>query len=166
MSSASSAFTKSLRATVAPVLREKGFSYDGRRTFRRLRHGEAIAQIINFQLGQRSLEGKFTVNLGVYVPEDFTPTRLEPTAEKAHEYSCSLQRRCRLGVLVPGRLSVLSGVPVLGALFAAQDKWWRFSGDQSETQRSLSLVVSLMEEYAYEWLEKATPPEAWHKDDV
>ena len=59
--------TSELGAVIAPPLREAGFSFDaGSKTFRRA-CAEAT-QIVGVQPGVRSLEGWFTVNLGVYHP--------------------------------------------------------------------------------------------------
>jgi hypothetical protein len=70
MSEASTTFDQELRAVVLARLRDHGFAFDGSRTFRRALGGGAIAHVVNFQLGQRSLQGRFAVNLGVYVEGD------------------------------------------------------------------------------------------------
>jgi uncharacterized protein DUF4304 len=98
------AFSENLRKLVVPALTEAGFAFDGSRTFRRLPSGSPCVQIINFQLGQRFMEGRFTVNLAVYNPEDAT-AQMQP--KLACEHHCSARLRQRLGVLIPGRLGRL-----------------------------------------------------------
>ena len=85
-------FSEHLRKLVVPAFTEAGFAFDGSRTFRRFPKGTTCAQIVNFQLGERFMEGKFTVNLAVYNPDDAV-AQLEP--QKAFEYHCSVRLRQR-----------------------------------------------------------------------
>lgn len=78
-------FSKHLRTLVVPAFTEAGFAFDGSRSFRRFPKGTTCAQIVSFQLGERFMEGKFTVNLAVYNPDD-AAAQLEP--QKAFEYHC------------------------------------------------------------------------------
>ncbi len=157
MASASEVFSRALRSVVRPGIQARGFVFDGSRTFRRVMPGGDVAQIINFQLGQRSLEGKFAVNLGVYVRGEVGANPDELTAEKAFEYHCSTPRRTRLGTLIPARIPALENVPLLGALFGPQDVWWVFSDDPARTEASLRTAVDVLERHGYSWLDGATP---------
>jgi hypothetical protein len=157
MSEAAKTFDHILRASARDALRERGFDFDRSRTFRRYPIPGAISQIVNFQLGQRSMEGRFTVNLGVYVPGEVpsNPADLQP--DRACEYHCAWKRRERLGRLLPRPLPALQNVPLLGALFGPQDVWWTFSTDAARTQRSMERVLALLLNRGLAWLDAATP---------
>lgn len=80
---------KSIRAHLAPLLREDGFTGSGR-TFRRF--GDGIAHVVRVQ--GSSYGGKFAVNLGVHplsVPLDACPN-----LRKMTEADCVLRRRLSL----------------------------------------------------------------------
>jgi hypothetical protein len=147
MSAQSLIFDRALRKVVVPALAGHGFTYDGSRTFRRVSPDGERADLINFQLGQRSLEGKFTVNLGVFKADD----RTEIAVRKAMEYHCPLQRRVRIGLVLPPRISALAKLPVVGFLFGGQDRWWRFSADEVMTTLEMQRVVGLVIEHGLAW---------------
>ena len=141
-------FSKHLRNLVVPALTEAGFAFDGSRSFRRFPKGTTCAQIVSFQLGERFMEGKFTVNLAVYNPDDAT-AQLEP--EKAFEYHCSVRLRQRLGFLLPRPLGAFARLPVLGFLFLPRDKWWR-AGDPEAIEKARNAILA----YGLAWLESKT----------
>lgn len=60
MTARSDMFNECLMEVVSPKLGEIGFKFDKSKTYRRLTNSHTIVEIINFQLGQRSMEGKFT----------------------------------------------------------------------------------------------------------
>ena len=153
MSVRASAFDKALRGIAVPALSTHGFKFDGSRTFRRLSQGGRICQIINFQLGQRSMEGKFTVNLGIFAEEDCPAV----SANGAHEYDCRSQRRTRIGALIPLRFPKLANLPFVGFLYGAPDKWWSFSEDESHTYEAVSTVVDTISAYGLGWLNTIGP---------
>jgi len=157
MSAASGTFDQALRSAVRDALQGQSFVFDKRRTFRKVIGGGAAVQIINFQLGQRSLQGKFAVNLGVYVPGDLAvnPPDLKP--EDALEYHCAPGRRERLGRLIPRPLPALQHVPWLGALFGPKDLWWPFSEDTRLTETSIAAALDTLRQYGFRWLDAATP---------
>ena len=66
MTARSDIFAECLNEIVSPRLIDMGFEFDKSRTYRRFVNDQTAVEIINFQLGQRRLEGKFTVNLGVF----------------------------------------------------------------------------------------------------
>lgn len=145
-------FSEHLRNLVVPAFAEAGFAFDGSRTFRRLPAGTPYAQIINFQLGERFMAGKFTVNLAVYNPDD-AAARVEP--KLALEYHCSARLRQRLGFLVPGRLGAFARLPVLGLFARPRDQWWR-AGDPKTVEEAKEAVFS----YGLAWLDSNTPNQA------
>lgn len=153
MSEASKSFDRALRSFVVEPMRNNGFTFDGKRTFRRPGVDETVMHIVNFQLGQRSIEGRFTVNLGVFVDGD------EPgiAPQEAMEYHCVWQRRERLGRLLPRRLHVLERIPVLGMFFGPKDIWWRFSSELTYTTAQLSTALAALETYGFPWLARMTP---------
>ena len=153
MSTRSDAFDNALRLVVVPVLARHGFEFDGNRTFRRLSADQCVSELVNFQLGQRSLSGKFTVNLGVYVDGDSPGINVG----QAKEYHCPHDRRIRLGHLIPAKLPVLAKLPYIGFLFDSRDKWWFFSGDISRLRATLSVVVDKIALYGLPW-HKASGP--------
>ena len=67
MAEISRVLDQQLRLVVLPTMNTRGFTFDRSRTFRRAMPDGSM-QIVNFQMGQRSMEGQFTVNLGVYRP--------------------------------------------------------------------------------------------------
>jgi hypothetical protein len=144
-------FSEHLRHVVVPALQNVGFVFDGSRTFRRLIAGTPYVQIINFQLGERFMEGKFTVNLAVYSPDD---AAVQVEAERVFEYHCATRRRQRLGLLIPSRLGALVRLPVLG-LFFPRDKWWQ-AGNPRNLQKASDAIFA----YGLAWLETNTPGRA------
>ena len=144
---------------------QRGFGFDGSRTFRRHLEGGAITQIVNVQLGQRSMHGKFTVNLGVYVPGEVSANPAGLTGRKALEYHCAFQRRERLGRLVPAPFPALQRLPLLGMFFGPKDIWWTFSAEPARTERSLRRVLALLMERGLPWLDAATPRAARENAD-
>ena len=137
MSSRTSAFDDALRKVAVPALSGYGFTFNAGRTFRRVSTDGLSCQIIDFQLGQRSMEGKFTINLGVFVEGD------QPglSVSRASLDDCHFGRRRRIGTLIPLRFPTLASLPWIGFLFGTPDKWWRFSADPSQTNAALSAAV-------------------------
>jgi hypothetical protein len=100
---------KTVVATIAPELKEAGF--------RKRRHAfnrpldDGMTHVVDFQMARfhppgtpelppfrLNLYGRFTVNLGVYVPEMLVDQRLAPKGW-VHEATCQLRKR--LGHLLP-----------------------------------------------------------------
>jgi hypothetical protein len=151
MSARASTFDRALREVAAPVLLAHGFEFDGSRTFRRL-SGETC-QIINFQLGQRSMAGKFTVNLGFFSDGD----RPGVSAARANDYDCLTEHRARIGALIPVRFPRMAKLPYVGFLFGIPDKWWPFSSDSSLTYISVSTAVDKIVAHGLGWLKVSGP---------
>lgn len=153
MSARTSAFDQALRAVAVPALAPHGFRFDGGRTFRRVSADGRICLIVNFQLGQRSMAGKFTVNLGVFADGD--GPGIEPN--RANEYDCRADRRTRIGALIPQRFPRLVGLPFVGFLFGAFDRWWPFSEDETRTRAALSTAVEAVVSHGLDWLAAREP---------
>jgi hypothetical protein len=160
MGSVDPAFTENLRRILAPALKDAGFTFDGRRVFRR-RVGDCI-QIVDVQVGNRFMQGKFTLNLAIYDPTtdaaDVEPATGLPSAAAAHgtrmvrEYDCDRKRRERLGMLLPVRFPALQKLPVFGSLFGAKDVWWSVSRSEDMDRAKDALF-----KYGVTWLEQHTP---------
>lgn len=86
---------ESVQSMVRPLLEARGYRLRAR-TFNRATH-EGLTHVINFQMGQRSLQGKFTVNVGVYVPEVADAYYGGPTRSFVQEPECCVRQR--LGML-------------------------------------------------------------------
>ncbi len=115
-----------VEASLEPQLRSLGFRHR-KRTFTRTTP-EGLAQVINLQMGRydppgtveipgfrENLHGRFTVNLGVYVPE-VAEYRGGPAVKKSvQEADCCF--RTRLGMIGPEQRDLWwdlsAGVPVL-----------------------------------------------------
>lgn len=95
-----------IQAKLRPLLKDEGYRVRGR-TFNRTT-ADGLVQVINFQMGsfdppgttyipglRENLYGKFTVNLGVYVPEVALHHGGGEAKSFVHEYNCCI--RARLG---------------------------------------------------------------------
>lgn len=142
-------FTRRLREEAAPALAPLGFVFDGSRTFRRFPEGRAGVQIVNYQLGERFLAGRFTVNLAVYDP---ARCAAQVDATKALEYHCDAALRQRLGLLTPSRWRALERLPVAGRLFRPKDTWWA-----ADDATAIAEAGSAVTAYGLAWLEAHTP---------
>lgn len=143
-------FDRAVRQLVAPVLVDLGFRGDRGRTFRRVSGDGTAAEIIDFQRGQRSLAGRFTVNLGVFFAGDAPAI----TVGHAREYHCAPARRARLGLLAPPAYPRLAAVPILGVFFQPKDTWWRFGPDYDQTGKRVSVALRLLMAEGIPWLER------------
>lgn len=145
-----------LRQAVAPALAAHGFRFDGSRTFRRLSDEGRVAEIVNFQLGQRSLAGRFTVNLGVFVLGDAAGVG----AGQANEYHCAPARRARLGLIEPPRFPRLAGLPYLGALFAPKDRWWPIAAEPARAPAAVAEALERILGHGLAWFRSVHPAAA------
>lgn len=113
-----------LQAKLNPTLEECGFRARGR-TFNRLT-SDGLTEVLKLQMGRfdppgtanvpglrENLFGKFTVNLGVFVPEVAEQCGGEATKSFVQEYHCCV--RTRLPVLGPER----------------GDVWWDIAADKA-----------------------------------
>ena len=95
-----------IQASVRPFLKDLGFQARSRAFNHRTSDG--LTQVIEFQMG-RNHYGKFTVNVGVYVPELYAYTFPDKKLSFIHEYDCWI--RARLGQVGP----------------EGRDIWWELS---------------------------------------
>lgn len=133
-----------VQSPVAAFLKMKGFTRRGR-TFNRT-SSDGLVEVINFQMGsfavgghaeipqlRPNLYGKFTLNLGVYVPEIWQVSMVKKGPGFVQEYHCSLR----------SRLSQLNGLQI--------DQWWDLSMDVT---RMTEEIIDLLNQYGLRFLEK------------
>ena len=147
MTARSEIFEACLDDIVTPELVSRGFKFDRSRTYRRLNADKTRLEVINFQLGQRRLEGRFTVNLGATSAEQGMNVELM----KAYPYHC--RHQSRIGMVLPPKSDLLKNLPWLGMIFGARDKWWRFSENKEFTMRQVDDVFKKILDYGIPWLE-------------
>lgn len=129
-------FDKSLRTVAKPALEKHGFKFDGRRRFNRIQNGKEIS--IEFQLGQRFMQGKFTVNIAI--------------GEQA----------TRLGIVRETKFSRFvnrlfgSFEPWWKCIFLPKDKWWKLGKSASRMDKSIVAAVSCIEKHGLPWLYRKT----------
>lgn len=132
-----------LEESLKAHLRGLGFRHRSR-TFTRTA-SEGLMHLINFQMGaydppgtveipgfRVNLYGRFTVNLGVFVPEVAEYLDGIRHGKTIHEYDCCL--RARLGTIGPEQ----------------RDLWW----DLSETGDVLSDVMERLSRDAFPWFDR------------
>lgn len=141
-------FLECLQQVVSPRLQALGFVFDKSRTYRRFSEDGCKVEIVNFQLGQRRLEGRFTVNLGVLTRAQADGLDLK----KAYPWQGSYQNR--LGCVRPPRSERLKDAPFLGMFFGRHDKWWRFSAEREYRSRRLDEACDMIVEHGVPWLER------------
>lgn len=137
----------------------RGFRYDSRsRTFRRTA-GE-FTQIVNIQVGVRSLEGRFTVNLGVFHPAFAAASAPAPDPARPMEYECLPECRARLGLLQPTAFTRFFQRRIRNPrsfiehwLVTPFDKWWRFGAGAVQVGAALAAVKRMLLERGLPWLD-------------
>jgi hypothetical protein len=108
------------QAQLRPFLEERGYRLRTRTCNRKSIDG--LTHVLNFQMGQRFLQGKFTVNLGVNVPEVWRTEFESEPRPFVNEAECCIRRR--LGTLGPDR----------------RDQWWKLPlGDSGMADLKLRL---------------------------
>jgi hypothetical protein len=116
-----------LKAKLQPTLKDYGFRARDR-TFNRTT-SDRLTQVVNLQMGRfdppgtsyvpglrENLYGKFTVNLGIFVPEVAMQVGRAPPKLFIQEYHCCV--RARLGRLGPER----------------RDDWWEIEDQESRAE--------------------------------
>src|SRR5687768_3910142 len=146
MASVEPAFTENLRRILAPALQDAGFTFDGRRVFRR--NMRDSVQIVEVQVGERAMHGEITINLGVYDPRIDSP---DVDRTGIREFHCDVQRRERLGMLLPPRFSALGRIPFLRVIFGPKDKWW-----SARKETGIDEAKQAFFKYGVTWLEQHT----------
>lgn len=129
------AFEKSLRSVARPALERHGYAFDGGRRFvRQAESGEDL--VVEFQLGVRSAEGRFTVNL------------------------IAGDRWARLGMVRPTRLARAVGRllgdrdPWWKGILLPKDKWWPIRAEQTAMDAVMAETLAAIEAYGLSWVER------------
>ena len=159
-SDAVKALERGIRQLIKPEMVSRGFSYESStRTFRRP-SGECI-QIVDFQIGVRTLAGKFTVNLAVFHPEYSDPISRELLPDGPRESHCLMEFRRRLSVLRDTPLTKFFRNRVRSTdsflkwwLVTPTDKWWSFTSDDVQVATALGLVRELLLARGLDWLDR------------
>ena len=148
-----------LSGLVAPALKGADFAFDKRRrTFRRKVGG--CTQIVYFQVGGRTMEGLFTVDLGVY-----HSIYREDSSSRAPEFPevCHCLVRERLSVLRDTAITRLfpawfrkSENVLKRWLSTPMDLWWKFNEDSENTLSSLSKALELFQSSRIPWFDANT----------
>jgi len=100
-----------VQSQLRPFLEQRGFRLRARTLNRTMSDG--LVHVINFQMGQRWLQGKFTVNVGVYVPQVARVQYGPKESSFVQEPECCV--RHRLGSLGPEHRDVWWDLPLEGA---------------------------------------------------
>ena len=127
-------FNNSLRNVAKPELALLGFEFDGKRRFSKIgQNGEK--QIIEYQVGIRSAQGTFAVNL------------------------ISTDRQVRLAMIRPTLMSRFVNWlfgdydPWWKELFLPKDDWWKISPFQKEMDSIVMSTVSDLKSFGIAWFE-------------
>ena len=148
-----------IRQLIKPDVVKCGFSYDSStRTFRK-QSGECL-QIMSFQIGVRSMEGQFTVNLAVFHPEYREPAcRAFPPPDKPGEFDSLMEFRRRLSSLRDTPLTKFFRKRIRNTdsflkwwLVTPTDYWWTFTEEQTQVATELGLVRELFLARGLDWL--------------
>jgi hypothetical protein len=125
-----------VKRALVPDLKQRGFRRSGS-TFRRSLTD--CIQVVNVQAGRRSLEGKFTLNVGVFFPAAHAEVRdllrWDPGPGGPSEPECTVRRR-------------------VGELLGVEDHWWSLSPGQPD--RVVDEVRSAVRDIVLPWLDRCS----------
>lgn len=128
-----------VKRAVVPELKQRGFRRAGS-TFRRSLTG--CVQVVNVQAGRRSMEGQFTLNVGVFFPAAHAEVRellrWDPGPRGPSEPECTVRQR-------------------VGALLGVEDHWWSLSPRESD--RVVDEVRSAVRDVVLPWLDRCSAGE-------
>lgn len=146
---------RQLELLAKPMLAAHGFVAGKRRVFRRrVEHeGTVSTQIIEFQVGVRSLAGRFTVNLAVF-NRTYARAGTLRDPDAAFPFDCPHELTQRLGFFVPPRRSVLDWL--LQRRAGPRDHWWEQDEDEGRMVATLKEVLELLTGRGISWLEQKT----------
>jgi hypothetical protein len=140
-----------IEEVIAPALARLGFSPSPRRSFHRnvSHEGTVTTQIVEVQVGVRSMAGRVTINLGVfnaaYLPSDWPAAAVPPL-----ESNCLPSLRERLGrVMRPSGWLARIG-------FGGRDRWWRQSDSDESMRRTCEAMRTALMDPGLAWLEQQT----------
>lgn len=156
-------FDKALRCQARPRLATVGFQFDERRTFRRtVPHGFGTStHIVEFQIGLRSLAGRFTVNIGVF-NANHHKSLLHVSGPSGHPETsyCYPEQWVRLGRIMRPR-GIRSRLPRTRRA-RTEDRWWPLHEKPARMERRLRSVLQILWEDGLEWLSAHDTLEAFH----
>jgi hypothetical protein len=143
-------FDRQLALVVRPALEALGYLAGAHRGFRRIQQGEhgTLVHIVHFQVGIKSMTGKFTANLVVY-HSTFCPNPGAASPETATFGNGFMAQWIRAGGLQPVRPSTID--KLLRRTPAPEDRWWPQSEDPAKTAASLHEVLAIILEHAPAW---------------
>ena len=155
-----------VRGVLAPALEAAGFSADRRRRCFRRARGDCL-HIVELQLGQRGLAGRFCVNLGVYHPRFHHLASHCDGPGRARVVDCLYDFQLRLGRLRPplhrrllSRLLPGAARPAGQGVPSGPDRWWPFGGSEARTRRSVQQMLDLLQAEGLGWLDSHSDPRA------
>ena len=154
-------FYRQLKKLVQPELLSKGFDFDGKRVFRKSVQFDSYTgvQIVEFQLGIKSLVGKFTANVGVFSSQ-FHPNDWHPVLNEPLTYDCLPAMTQRLGFFFDPPQSWIR--LVLGHPKPPKyDYWWEQYADEQKMAQSLQSVLTCLKIEVLPWLDLLTCREAF-----
>ncbi len=165
MTKRSSVLELAIRKQLAGRLIDQGYQYDGKKTFRRIDPSRGTIRIVEFQVGARSLAGRFTVNLGVYAPQFALGPEPAASVEVATPTYCLPGFSERLGCVIEGAwmrfFSKLFGPPDgwwKHILYGPRDRWWRYSENAETTTRQVAITAQLILGPGMQWLDRKDDP--------
>lgn len=149
------ALANGLSQVVKPEMVSRGFHYDSStRTFRK--PSGVCIQIVDFQVGVRTMEGQFTVNLAVYHPEYRNPAPPD-YPDRPREFNCLYEFRKRLSRLRDTPFTKFFRFFLRnsdGWLVTPTDYWWPFTSDEAQVAKELGLVRRLLLDRGLAWLDR------------
>jgi hypothetical protein len=154
-------FYRQLKKLVQPELLSKGFDFDGKRVFRKSVQFDSYTgiQIIEFQLGIKSLVGKFTANVGVFSSQ-FYPKDWHPIVDEPLTYDCFPAMWKRLGCFFDPPQSWIRSV--LGCPKPPRSNyWWEQYADEQKMAKSLQSALTCLKAEVLPWLDLLTCLEAF-----
>jgi hypothetical protein len=159
-SEAVQALERGIHQIIEPELVRRGFKHErSTRAFRR-QSGECT-QIVEFQIGARSMAGKFTVNLAVFHPDYCDAAVRELGTDRPREFHCLMKFRIRLSLLRDTLFARVFRVQCRDTgsfpkrwLTTPTDKWWPFSPDEAQVATALRSVGELLLVRGLDWLDE------------
>ncbi len=141
-----------LAKVVRPALEPIGFLAGAHRAFRRIHQADhgTLVHIVQFQVGIKSMTGKFTTNLVVY-HSAFCPNPGAVSPETASFGDGFLALWTRVAKLEPPRRSLIQ--KLLQRTAHSDDRWWPQSDKPDVMAASLREVVGLVLTHAPAWFE-------------
>ena len=154
---------RQIAAVARPALEPLGFIAGAHRAFRRIHaveHG-TLVHIVHFQVGIKSLTGKFTANLAVY-HSAFCPRPGAVTPDTASFGDGFLALWARVAMLAPPDPSLLQ--KILKRTPEAEDRWWPHSEKPAAMAAAVQDVVALVVAHAPAWFEVHGTEEACRRE--